>query len=302
MNSRIKNKRKLRKQARLEKKAIRIENRKKRRKMFLVILLLFTGLLIIYMHFIEPSFLLVHEYKVNISIDENYNGLKIVHFSDLHYGGATKEKELIKVINEINILKPDIVIFTGDLIEDDYKLTAEEKKLLIKELASIETKLGKYAVVGNHDYYRNEYKNIIDSSNFTLLINDYDLIYNNTNNPIAIYGLDNITYGKPNMEKGNDDAFLNSTYKILILHEPDYIDEIIEDYKFDIILAGHSHNQQINIPLIKGFWLPSYSKKYYKPYYKVNSTDIYISNGIGTSGMKLRFNSIPSINFFRFTK
>ena len=89
-------------------------------------------------------------------------------------------------------------------------------------------------------------------------------------------------------------------YNILLLHEPDYIDKIINNnYSYDLILAGHSLNGSINIPIIKNLFLEKGSKKYYKSYYKINNTDIYISNGIGVSNINFRLFNHPSLNFYR---
>ena len=91
----------------------------------------------------------------------------------------------------------------------------------------------------------------------------------------------------------------NIDYKIILVHEPDYIDTITSKYDIDLVLAGHSHNGQINIPFVKNFILPYGSKKYYENYYNVDNTPLYISSGIGESRINLRFLNKPSINFYR---
>ncbi len=96
----------------------------------------------------------------------------------------------------------------------------------------------------------------------------------------------------------NDDI----SYKIILCHEPDYIDTIVKDYNVDLVLSGHSHNGQINIPYIKKFFLPKGSRKYYDNYYKVQDTDLYVSSGVGLSRLNLRMFNKPSINFYRINK
>ena len=92
-------------------------------------------------------------------------------------------------------------------------------------------------------------------------------------------------------------------YKIILVHEPDYVDTITSKYNnTNLVLAGHSHNGQINIPYIKKLLLPEGSKKYYNNYYKVNNTNLYISSGIGESNINVRFFNKPSINFYRINK
>ena len=91
------------------------------------------------------------------------------------------------------------------------------------------------------------------------------------------------------------------SYKIIILHEPDYTDEIIS-LNPNLILGGHSHNGQVNIPYLKKYFVPTGSKKYYDEHYLVNNTNLYISSGIGVSRYNFRLFNHPSINFYRINK
>ena len=273
---------------------------------FLFFILLFFLLALIYGRYIGTDGLITKEYKINANIDDSFNNLKIVHFSDLHYLRVTNEETLKKIANEINLINPDIVFFTGDLIDKDFELKENEKDNLINFLKNIKTKYGKYAIIGNHDYIKDEelIKDIYSSSNFTLLKNEYDVIYGNNNDKLFIGGVDTYSYDKADiskvMEYFNDNDDIN--YKIILCHEPDYIDEIVKDYNVNLVLSGHSHNGQINIPYIKNFFLPKGSRKYYDNYYKVNDTDLYISSGIGLSRLNLRMFNKPSINFYRLNK
>ena len=173
----------------------------------------------------------------------------------------------------------------------------------LKELlTSIKSKYGKYSVLGEHDIkVEDTIKDIYISSNFTLLDNSYDVIYGNNNNKLFIGGLSN----NPDIDKvmnyftENEDI----NYKIILVHEPDYIDTITSKYNnINLVLAGHSQNGQINIPYIKKLLLPEGSKKYYNNYYKVNNTNLYISSGLGESNINFRLFNKPSINFYRINK
>ena len=134
--------------------------------------------------------------------------------------------------------------------------------------------------------------------------NTYDIIYGKNNDKIFIGGTDTYSYNKADIDKtmeyfkNNDDI----NYKIILTHEPDYTDTILSKYNINLILSGHSHNGQINIPYIKNIFLPYGSKKYYENYYKINNTDLYLSSGIGESRINLRLFNKPSINFYRINK
>ena len=275
-------------------------------RFFLIIFLLIT-ITIIYARYGGTSGLITKEYKIESSlIGEDFDGLKVVHFSDLHYLRVTNNDKLKEIVDEINLIKPDIVFFTGDLIDKDFTLTDKDKDDLINGLSSIKTKYGKYAVLGNHDYVKDIeiFKDIYSNSNFNLLQNSYDIIYSSNNDKLFIGGVDNYSYNEADinkvMEYFNDNSDIS--YKIILVHEPDYIDNILTSYNVNLVLAGHSHNGQINIPYIKNFFLPYGSRKYYENYYKVNDTDLYISSGIGESSVNFRLFNKPSINFYRINR
>ena len=85
---------------------------------FFLIIILILSLLIIYARY---GGLITKEYQIETTIDDSFDGLKIVHFSDLHYLRITNKETTQSIIEEINLLNPDIVVFTGDLIDKDYK-------------------------------------------------------------------------------------------------------------------------------------------------------------------------------------
>ena len=76
----------------------------------------------------------------------------------------------------------------------------------------------------------------------------------------------------------------------------------LEDNKYDLILAGHSHNGQINIPLVKDFLIPEGAVKYSNGHYKLENSDLYVSNGIGVSDVNFRLFNTPSIDVYRLVK
>lgn len=273
----------------------------------LLIFILFVILIIIYSRYIGTSGLITKEYKIETEeIAASFDGLKIVHFSDLHYLRVVNKNTLEKIVNEINLINPDITIFTGDLIDKDFKLSDDEKENLIYYLREIKAKYGKYAVIGNHDYVRDEDEliSIYKDSDFNLLQNSYDIIYGNDGDKLFIGGTDTYSYDKADIDGVMKyfDSNENIGYKIILVHEPDYIDTIIKNYDINLVLSGHSHNGQVNIPLVKKLFLPYGSKKYYEDYYKINNTDLYVSSGIGESRINFRLFNRPSINFYRINK
>ncbi len=273
---------------------------KKVLKVFIIIITLIV-LLLLYSRFIGTTGLTTKEYTIkDNNISDDFDGIKIVHFSDLHYKRIITKDRIDKLINEVNLINPDIVMFTGDLIDQDSDITEDDISYLKETLSKINAKYGKYSVIGNHDYSIDieTLRNIYKESNFKLLENSYDIIYGKNNNKLYIGGISTGAFSDTVLNKM---SYNEECYKIIILHEPDYTDEIIS-LNPNLILGGHSHNGQVNIPHLKKYFVPTGSKKYYNEHYLVNNTNLYISSGIGVSRYNFRLFNHPSINFYRLNK
>jgi hypothetical protein len=279
---------------------------------FFIFLTLFIIVLLLYSRYIGTKNIQIHEYKiVNKNFTDDYYGLKIVHISDIHYGRVTFEKELNELVEKVNKVKPDIIVFTGDLIDQDTKITNNMTDKISSILSKMDARVGKYAVTGNHDYYFENWDLVMENSGFTILNDSYDLINLESKRYIMITGSSTNSYGKKSIDDKLKEAtnFLKDKkdddlpiYSILLMHEPDYIDSVNLN-NYDLVLSGHSHNGQVRMPFIGAlkFTLPNGAKKYYKEYYKVKNTDLYISNGIGTTTMNFRLFNRPSFNLYRLT-
>lgn len=278
------------------------KKKEKKNKILTIIIILIVAfiLFLLYAHFIGTKGLIVKEYKIDTSIPKSYDGLKIVHISDIHYNRTFKEKELKKLVKKVNLINPDIIVITGDVLDNDIEVP-DSKEVLTKYFKEMNAKIGKYAVNGNHDLKYDYWIDIMNNSDFKVLNNTYDLIYYEENDPIIIAGMsssfDNINIDEKLNDYNNFISENDIKYKILLLHEPDTIDNI--NNNFDLILAGHSHNGQVRLPLIGATILPVGSKRYYKEHYTINNSELYISSGLGTSTLPLRFLDHPSINFYR---
>lgn len=248
----------------------------------------------------------VREYRVvNSKIPESFNGIKIIQFSDLHYGSTMFEENLKTIKKLINERKPDIIVFTGDLIDTRYKITSKQKETLSKRLKELNATLGKYAVLGDED--DDEITTIFNQSDFITLKNEYDLIYNEKNDPILLVGLSSLLKKEQRLEEGfsyfKQETYNSNIYTITIVHEPDTFENIEDNYNTDLFLAGHSHNGNIRVPFIN-FPLEQKegAKKYNKEKYKVKNTDIFISSGLGTNNSTgVRLFCRPTISLYRLS-
>jgi len=264
--------------------------------------LVFIFIVLLYSRFIGTTSLKVKEFVINTNMLESYDGLKIVHLTDIHYKKIITEDRVKILIKEINNTKPDLVLFTGDLLDNLYKITNSDINFLIEQLAKIEAKYGKYAILGDQDYNEKDIvTNIYIQSEFTLLNNTNNIIYNKNNDKIVLSGLGSYLENDFNI----DNIIIPDTnlYQIVLVHEPDMIAKIKEKFpNTSLILAGHSINGSINIPGIKKLLLPSGAKKFYAPYYELENTKIYISNGIGVNNLNFRLFNTPSFNLYRLNE
>ena len=153
-----------------------------------VILTVFFTLFFAYTTYISTVKVGVREYRIkNNKIPDSFNGLKIVQLSDLHFGSTMFNEDIKKIKKLSNERKPEIVVYTGDLINKEYDLKSKEQEELIKELKNINASLGKYAILGDED--NEKISTIFNQSDFTILRNEYELIYKEDNNPILLIGL-----------------------------------------------------------------------------------------------------------------
>ena len=266
------------------------------------IIIIFVCLFFLYSRFIGIKGLKVKEYSiVDKNIPNNFYGLKIVQLNDIHYKVTTDKSDLEKIVKEINLLKPDIVIFGGDLFDSNIKYSDNDIKDLTKLLKSINSNIAKYAIKGEEDVDINSWETIMNDSNFININDDYEFIYSKGAEPILLVGISTNYYNnhiKETLEKIYSEINLKYNYSILVLHEPDFID-YIEYSKFNLILASHSHNGQIVLPFLSNVISDKYSNNYYNEFYELSNTKLYVSSGIGTSKYKLRFLNKPSINLYR---
>lgn len=260
---------------------------------FCALILLFI-VIILYARFIEPNLMVVNknEFKTEINISP----FRMVLFSDTHFGSLYDQKKIEDIVIKINEQKPDIVVFGGDFLDSYYR----DKDILdldyiSSKLSLINANYAKIAVFGNHDYGGGAiriYKDFMEKSGFKVLKNN-SIDIDELN--LTIRGLDDYLFGQP-------DLLLNSLqedrFNVIVSHEPDVAD-IINLEKVNLILSGHSHGGQINIPFITNMILPEGAKKYVNGEYLFGNkrhTKLFVTKGLGVTKLPYRFLSVPEIN------
>jgi hypothetical protein len=271
---------------------------------FTFIVLIVAILILLYARFIETNKLEVNEYRIVNDNFKSIHGYKIAHVSDIHIGNTTDIKYLQKLVDKINLTKPDILFFTGDLIDKDTKLTEKMKEEIEDILSSLDINIKKYSIKGEDDLKFSSYDFIMENAGFISLDDTYETLYLDKENFFLLAGLSSTKDSSKIESKLSDlnDYIENNEnkplYSILIMHEPDFV-ENIDTQNFNLILAGHSHGGQVKLPYIGGIIYPKYARNYNLSYQKIGDTDLYISSGIGTTTYKFRLFNPPSFNLYR---
>lgn len=230
--------------------------------------------------------------KINLYSDKtsNIKQLKIVAASDIHAGIIMDSKRIKKFVNEINKLNPDIVLFAGDVVDEDIEPVIKDN--IGDEFKNIKSKYGVFAVTGNHEYIGGADKSIeyLEKYNINYLRDESVTIEN-----ITIIGREDKE--KPRftkIERKNLKELVDSVnkdnYLILMNHQPFNLNESVEN-NIDLQLSGHTHHGQM-------FPLNFITNLLYEVswgYKQINNTHFYVSSGYGTWGPPVKTSSYSEI-------
>ncbi|WP_027386414.1 metallophosphoesterase [Chryseobacterium gregarium] len=256
----------------------------------------------------------VRKVKVKLAnLPESFKGYKIIQISDVHSGSFSDPSKLQHAIDLINEQKADLILFTGDMVNN----VADEFKLFIPLFSQITAKDGKLAVLGNHDYgdYVNwaslgDKKKNLDTlieyekqAGFDMLRNEHRIIEKN-GEKLYILGVEN--WGlKPFPQFGRlDDALKGvpeSAAKILMSHDPTHFDYVVKMHPGNVhlTLSGHTHGMQFGLDLKNIKWSPvQYRYSKWADLYESEGKMLYVNRGFGVLGYPGRVGVLPEITLF----
>lgn len=241
-----------------------------------------------------------------------FRGLKIVQLSDIHSGSFTNKQAVLNGVNKVLNEKPDIILFTGDLV-NDRSVEMQEYTDIFKRLAA---PLGVYSTLGNHDYgdYASwpdngvskqqnleNLKRVHAGLGWRLLMNEHVAIEKNSQQ-IALIGIENWSAKARFPKYGRMDKAYAGTekypFKILMSHDPSHWDaQVRPKYPdVDLTLSGHTHGMQFGIE-IPGFkWSPvQYVYRQWAGLYEEGKQKLYVNRGFGFIGYPGRVGILPEI-------
>lgn len=242
-----------------------------------------------------------------------FNNYRIVQFSDIHLGTYGSDTTFIAaIVNQINQLKPDLICFTGDIVNRQ----TDEAYPFKDVLSRLSAPNGVLSILGNHDY--GDYKKWnsttdreINNRNLKIfekelgwhLMNNTDTIITRGENSICIIGVENWgedpfpKYGKLSKAHRN---LTDGTFKILLSHNPrHWRNEVIPKSNIDLMLAGHTHAMQMEFDLFGIRLSPSrFRYKEWGGLYNEGRQFLYVNIGIGEVAIPMRVGATPEITVF----
>ncbi len=253
-------------------------------------------------------------YKIQLG-NEALKDLRIVQISDLHLGSfRSKYRVFDRAIKMINDLEPDLIFFTGDLVNN----YAWELKGWEESFQKLKAKRGKFSILGNHDYgdystWRSDgekrenfeaIKNFHKKIGFRLLLNEAETITINSRE-VAIIGVEN--WGKPPFKQYGKllkalGPVKNIPTKILLSHDPaHWKEEILAHSDIFLTLSGHTHGMQAGVSIGGKQWSPiKYKYKEWAGLYQVGNQFLYVNRGLGWMGFPGRLGMRPEITCIDF--
>lgn len=239
----------------------------------------------------EPLHPALTTYNVALpGLPKQLDGFRIVQLSDLHRGALVRDVHISRAVDLANRTHPDIATFTGDFVTH----SASNAVPCCLDLSRLHTRLGSFAVLGNHDHWTNaaQVSAAIAEANIVLLDNSSVRL----NNGLCLAGIDDEQSGSPN-ERAALAGIGGEKPCVLLAHSP------LSAHRFKgrngLLLVGHTHGAQINVPIASNAWLSIiHCRAYRAGMYSQGRLLMYVNRGVGLVFPPLRFLSRPEVSLF----
>lgn len=237
-----------------------------------------------------------------------FQGLRIVQISDMHLGSYGNDLSIVQHgVDLINAEKPDLIFFTGDMVND----FADEAEPFIQVLAGLKARLGKYSILGNHDYgdyarwdsaeakaaNLQRLKAIHGEMGFRLLLDEH-VGLEKDGERLGILGVQN--WGRRFQQYGDLGRTMRGTerypFRILLSHDPTHWEEQVLGTGIDLTLSGHTHGAQMGVKLGHTTYSPAqWVYKHWAGHYTEGTQNLYVNRGFGFIGFPGRVGMPPEI-------
>lgn len=269
-----------------------------------LLLFILASCLWIWAFIIEPHIILdVEEVPIKIEKwDSNLDNLKIAVVGDIHAGKPFFEDWRVKkIVDKINSLSPDIVLLVGDYVNGGWYQSSMNLEKLASLLSKIKAPLGVYAILGNHDYLygAGQIRKMINSTNIKLLENSNAKV-DTPKGSFYISGIADPLSADYSYSQALKGIGKNSPV-IFLSHTPDVFREIPSEAS--IAFSGHTHGGQVKLPFIGALFSNTFAKdKLIEGEYRNGPKTIFVTRGLGTSRLPVRFLCTPVISLITLSK
>jgi predicted MPP superfamily phosphohydrolase len=270
---------------------------KKRIRVILAAIPLLIASLLFWGFFIEPNRLVVRHETITVSNwPKELNGFRVAVLSDIHAGGAfIDDRKLKLIVDRTNQLQPELIVILGDYMSGDGHTSVRvEPEIFAATLRSFQAPLGVYSVLGNHDWWYNGVKvrRALEENGIKVLDNEVKPIERD-GKTIWLAGLADLWTRPQRIEETIDQVPTGQTL-IAMTHNPDIFPRVPQ--RVPLLLAGHTHGGQVQLPFIGSVIQPSsYGQRYLQGHISENGHDLFVTTGIGTSIVPVRFGVPPEI-------
>lgn len=236
-------------------------------------------------------------------LPDSYNGLRIVHLSDIHLSLYTPIEEVERVVDLANRLRPDVVALTGDYVTFSQTYIGA----VAQALGRLRSSMGTFAVLGNHDFRAGAEKitSALQSRHIRVLRNSHFALRKPATGshsaaaerkpakPVWVVGVDDSLTATPDLA-GALGSIPSRDVKILLCHNPGGVSEAAR-MGIDLMLSGHTHGGQVRLPLVRALYHSVPGERFVDGWNHLGHTQIYVSRGIGKVVVPLRVACRPEI-------
>ncbi|MHB8302164.1 MAG: metallophosphoesterase [Acidobacteriaceae bacterium] len=228
------------------------------------------------------------------------DGLRIAQISDIHYEQFTEPYYVREVVGQINKLAPDLVLMTGDFVSEGPRSDRRDAQMsypCAEILAGIQCPQ-RWCVLGNHDVKVGQavVTHALESHGLPVLSNRH-VPFERNGSRLWLAGVEDIGIGNPNLHLAAPPGLQTAQEPVLLLaHEPDFADRVVQHGGIDLMISGHTHGGQIRLPLYGALYLPPLGRKYVQGMFHLeNGLQLYVNRGIGCVGLPFRFDCRPEL-------
>ena len=269
----------------------------KRIRVALDAIILLIGLLVFWGFFIEPNRLVVREQSITIdNFPPALDGLRIAVISDIHAGGSfINDKKLHTIVDRTNQLHPDLIVILGDyMVSNGWISRRVEPEVFGAVLKNLSAPLGTYSVLGNHDWWYNGFKVRAGLEQNGIKVLDNQVLEIKARGvSLWLVGLADLWTREQRIAETIAKVPEGQTM-IALTHNPDIFPEVPE--RVPLLLAGHTHGGQVRFPLIGTVVHTSrFGQLYERGHIVENNHHLFVTTGIGTSIVPVRFGVTPEI-------